>query len=66
VHKVRSKHIIRAALNKVIISIVAKVSQYQVKGVREDRTGCRQLKGLKKKKKRKVMNIKVTEKKIRK
>jgi hypothetical protein len=51
-------------LNKVIISVVAEVSQYQVKGVREDRTGCRQLKRLEKKKK--AMNMRVAEKKKKK
>jgi argonaute-like protein implicated in RNA metabolism and viral defense len=64
VYKVRSKHIIQTALNKVIISIVAKVSQYQVKSVKEDRTGYRQLKRLEKKKK--AMNIRVAEKKKKK
>jgi hypothetical protein len=53
-------------LNKVIISVVAEVSQYQVKGVRGDKTGCRQLKRSEKRKKKKAMNIRVTEKKIRK
>jgi hypothetical protein len=51
-------------LNKVIISVVAEVSQYQVKGVRGDRTGCRQLKRLEKKKK--AMNIRVAKKKKKK
>ena len=50
-------------MNEVIISVVAEVSQYQVKGVRRDRTGCRQLKRLEKKKK--AMNMRVAEKKIR-
>jgi hypothetical protein len=61
VHGVGSKHIVRTALNEVIISVVAEVSQYQVKGVRGDRTGCRQLKRLEKKKK--AMNMRVAEKK---
>jgi hypothetical protein len=64
VHRVGSKHIVRTALNKVIINVVAEVSQYQVKGVREDRTGCRQLKRLEKKKK--AMNMRVAEKKKKK
>ena len=51
-------------MNEVIISVVAEVSQYQVKGVRGDRTGCRQLKRLEKKKK--AMNMRVTEKKKKK
>ena len=51
-------------MNEVIISVVAEVSQYQVKGVRGDRTGCRQLKRLEKKKK--AMNIRVAEKKKKK
>ena len=63
-HEVGSKHIVQTALNKVIISVVAEVSQYQVKGVRGDRTGCRQLKRLEKKKK--AMNIRVAEKKKKK
>jgi hypothetical protein len=42
-------------LNKVIISVVAEVSQYQVESVRGDRTGCRQLKRLEKRKKKKAM-----------
>jgi hypothetical protein len=37
-----------------------------VKGVRGDKTGCRQLKRLEKKKKKKAINIRVAEKKIRK
>jgi hypothetical protein len=64
VHGVGSKHIVRTALNEVIISVVAEVSQYQVKGVRGDRTGCRQLKRLEKKKK--AMNMRVAEKKKKK
>jgi hypothetical protein len=64
VYRVGSKHIVRTALNEVIISVVAKVSQYQVKGVRGDRTSYRQLKRLKKKKK--AMNIRVAEKKKKK
>jgi hypothetical protein len=64
VYRVGSKHIVRTALNKVIINVVAEVSQYQVKGVREDRTGCRQLKRLEKKKK--AMNMRVAEKKKKK
>jgi len=63
VHRVGSKHIVRTALNEVIISVVAEVSQYQVKGVRGDRTGCR-LKRLEKKKK--AMNMRVAEKKKKK
>ena len=63
-HGVGSKHIVRTALNEVIISVVAEVSQYQVKGVRGDRTGCRQLKRLEKKKK--AMNMRVAEKKKKK
>jgi hypothetical protein len=63
VHGVGSKHIVRTALNEVIISVVAEVSQYQVKGVRGDRTGCRQLKRLEKKK---AMNMRVAEKKKKK
>jgi hypothetical protein len=51
-------------LNEVIISVVAEVSQYQVKGVRGDRTGCRQLKRLEKKKK--TMNMRAAEKKKKK
>ena len=51
-------------MNEVIISVVAEVSQYQVKGVRGDRTGCRQLKRLEKKKK--AMNMRVAEKKKKK
>ena len=51
-------------MNEAIISVVAEVSQYQVEGVRGDRAGCRQLKRLEKRKK--VMNIGVAEKKIRK
>jgi hypothetical protein len=66
VHGVGSKHIVRTALNKVIISVVAEVSQYQVKGVRGGKTGCRQLKRLEKRKKKKAMNMRVAEKKIRK
>jgi hypothetical protein len=46
-------------LNEVIRSVVAEVSQYQVKGVRGDRTGCR-LKRLEKKEK--AMNMRVAEK----
>ena len=61
-HGVGSKHIVRTALNEVIISVVAEVSQYQVKGVRGDRTGCRQLKRLEKK----AMNMRVAEKKKKK
>jgi hypothetical protein len=53
-------------LNEVIISVVAEVTQYQVEGVRGDKTGCMQLKRLEKKKKRKAMNIRPAEKKIRK
>ena len=53
-------------MNEVTISVVAEVSQYQVEGVRGDRTGCRQLKRLEKRKKKKVMNMRVAEKKIRK
>jgi hypothetical protein len=53
-------------LNEVIISVFAEVSQYQVKGVRGDRTGCRQLKRLEKRKKKEAMNIRGAEKKIRK
>jgi hypothetical protein len=64
VYRVESKHIVRTALNEVIISVVAEVSQYQVKGVRVDRTGCRQLKRLEKKKK--AMNMRVAEKKKKK
>jgi hypothetical protein len=55
VHRVGSKHIVQTALNEVIISVVAEVSQYQVKGVRGDRTGYRQLKRLEKKKKVRVL-----------
>jgi hypothetical protein len=58
VRGIGSKHVVRTALNKVIINVVAEFSQYQVKGVREHRTGCRQLKRLKKKKKI-VVNIRV-------
>jgi hypothetical protein len=53
-------------LSEVIISVVAEVSQYQVKGVRGDKTGSRQLNRLEKRKKKKAMNIRVAEKKIRK
>jgi hypothetical protein len=63
VHKVGSKHIVQTALNKVIISVVAEVSQYQVKGVKKDRTGCRQLKRLEKKK---AINIRIAKKKKKK
>jgi hypothetical protein len=65
VREIGSKHVVRTALNKVIISVVAEVSQYQVKGVRERRTGCRQLKRLGKKKNM-VVNMRVTWKKIKK
>jgi hypothetical protein len=64
VYGIGSKHIVRTALNEVIISVVAEVSQYQVKGVRGDRTGCTQLKRLEKKKK--AMNMRVAEKKKKK
>jgi hypothetical protein len=64
VYRVGSKRIVQTALNEVIISVVAEVSQHQVKGVKGDRTGYRQLKRLKKKKK--AINIRVTEKKKKK
>jgi hypothetical protein len=64
VYKLGSKHIVQTALNKVIISVVAEVSQCQVKGVKGDRTGCRQLKRLEKK--QKAMNVRVAEKKKKK
>jgi hypothetical protein len=65
VRGIGSKHVVRTALNGVIISVVAEFSQYQVEGVREHRTGCRQLKRLGKKKKM-VVNMRVAWKKIKK
>ena len=60
-----SKHVVQTALNKVIISVVTEVSQYQIKGVREHRTGYKQLKRLENKKK-KIMNLRIVRKTIKK
>jgi hypothetical protein len=65
VYGIGSKHVVQTALNKVIISVVAKVSQYQIKGVREHRTGYKQLKRLENKKK-KIMNLRIVRKTIKK
>jgi hypothetical protein len=43
VHGIGSRHVVQTALTRVIIGVVAEVSQYQVEGVRRHRTGCRQL-----------------------
>jgi hypothetical protein len=64
VHRIGSKHAIQTALNGVIISVVAEVSQYQMEGIRGHRTGYRRLKRLEKKKK--IMNLRVVRKKMKK